>query len=78
MTAKKLTDMMNNGKIQLDDISKRYIKLDYPVNKEGSFYGYFDPYKNTVTGESRNIIVVDINNIINSGYMEAIETLAHE
>lgn len=44
MTAKKLTDMMNNGKIQLDDISKRYIKLDYPVNKEGNFYGYFDPW----------------------------------
>ena len=71
-------DMMNNGKVQLDDTSKRYLRPDFPVSNEGEFYGFFDPYKNTVTGESRNIIVLDTKNIINDGYGRLIETLAHE
>jgi hypothetical protein len=66
----KITEMMNNKKVQLDDTEKRDV--------QGKPYGYFDPRKNTVTGEPRNHIVIDIDLTISEGFSELIDTLTHE
>jgi hypothetical protein len=64
-----LTEMMNNKKVQLDNIKGR----------EGrEAYGFFDDRRNTKTGEPRNIIVVDITMAIEGGLVELIDTLSHE
>lgn len=67
---------MNSGKIQLDDVTTRYVK-PYLKNSTDVMV-FFDPYLNTETKQRRNIIVIDVNNAINHGYAEFIDTLAHE
>ncbi len=74
----KLTEMLNSGKIQFDDTSKRYENLTI-VNSVSDRESFFDPYRNTETGERRNIIVIDPDRICeNGGFPELIEVLAHE
>ena len=74
----KLTEMLNSGKIQFDDTSKRYENLN-TVNSGADRYSFFDPYRNTETGERRNIIVIDPDRICeNGGFPILIEVLAHE
>ncbi len=48
------------------------------VNADDDRNAFFDPYRNTVTGEQRNIIVLDINKMMMKGYAGLIETIAHE
>ncbi len=74
----KLTEMLNSGKIQFDDTSKRHETLDI-VNRDTDRYSFFDPYRNTKTGERRNIIVIDPDRICENGdFPLLIEVLAHE
>lgn len=40
--------------------------------------GFFDPWRDTVTGERRNIIVIDKKNTLKFGLGELIDTLMHE
>ena len=79
MLADKLCRMMNEGKVQLDDVSKRYERAGLENASDNDVrLGFFDPYRNTVTGKQRNIIVVDIKQALKYGYPEIIMTLAHE
>jgi hypothetical protein len=67
--AASLTDMMNNRKVQLDNVQDR---------ERRNAYGFFDDRKNTVTGKPRNIIVIDINNTVNNDFVELIDTMMNE
>ena len=77
LIANKLREMMNNGKIQIDDVRKRYETFE-KKGHEDNCLGFFDPWRNTVTGERRNIIVIDIKNALKFGLGELIDTLMHE
>ena len=77
MLVEKLTEMMNNGKIQLDDVTKRYESPSHSGHSK-NMYAFFDPFRNTETHEQRNIIVIDVDKAIKTGFAELIDTLAHE
>lgn len=77
MLVEKLTEMMNNGKIQLDDVTKRYESPSHSGHSK-NMYAFFDPFRNTETKEQRNIIVIDVDKAIETGFAELIDTLAHE
>ena len=77
MLSDKLDDMLNKGKIQLDDVRKRYETFRHTGHSDDT-YGFFDPFLNTETNVSRNIIVIDVKNALESGYAEFIDTVAHE
>lgn len=74
-----LETMLNNGKIQIDDVSKRYESMQHPMHSSDTL-AFFDAFPDTVTGKPRNIIVIDINKTlsIKNGFHELIDTLAHE
>ena len=77
LLAAKLVYMMNNRKIQLDNIQERYCRNDFPKNS-ATKRAFFDCYLNTETKQPRNIIVIDIHNIFEGGFEDFISTLAHE
>lgn len=77
MIANKLTEMINNGKIQLDDVTKRYETPRHKGHSNNTF-AFFDPFRNTETNEQRNTIVIDIQKTLETGYAELIDTLTHE
>jgi hypothetical protein len=68
--SKRLTEMMNTGKIQFDNIDERRGSQDLA--------GYWDGDRNTVTGQVRDIIVIDIERAISGGMEVLIDTLFHE
>lgn len=74
--SKKLDEMLNTGKIQLDDVKKRYETTRHPVH--GDIYAFFDPYLDTVSNKPRNIIVIDVKKAVDNGYWEFVDTVAHE
>ena len=75
--ATRLTEMMNEGRVQFDDVTRRYETPQHPGHIRDTT-GFFDPFENTVTGQARNIIVIDIENTKNRGLGQLIRTLAHE
>ena len=77
LLADKLTDMMNNGKIQLDNLQNRYCRADDPKNGPTK-RAIFDFYLNTETKQPRNIIVMDTHNMYTGGYEAFLSTVAHE
>ena len=77
MIAEKLIQMLNEGRVQIDDVTKRYETKNHPGHSKNVF-AYFDPFFNTETNENRNIIVIDINKTIETGLSELIDTLTHE
>lgn len=74
--SKKLDEMLNTGKIQLDDVKKRFETTRHPVH--GKIYAFFDPYLDTVSNKPRNIIVIDVKKAVDNGYWEFVDTVAHE
>ena len=77
MLSDKLDDMLNKGKIQLDDVRKRYETFRHTGHSDDTC-GFFDPFLNTETNVPRNIIVIDVKNALEHGYAEFIDTVAHE
>ncbi|MBP5450608.1 MAG: hypothetical protein J6Y16_00060 [Treponema sp.] len=77
LVVNKLVEMMNNGKVQIDDVRKRYETFEKAGHSDDCL-GFFDPWRNTETGEQRNIIVLDIKNSLKFGLGELIDTLTHE
>ncbi len=75
LIANTVKEMMNNGKVQIDNISNRHERFDYPQKERRAFFGI---YKNTETENQRVIIVLDIDFIVNDGLGETIEALSHE
>ena len=71
IVADTLKKMMNNKKIQLDNIPKR-------KPKSSGSYGFYDFGNNTFTGKKIDIIVLDIQKTIDGGMAELIDTLSHE
>jgi hypothetical protein len=72
-----LTKMMNTGKVQFDDVAKRYETPRHRGHSDTT-RGFFDPFENTETGQARNIIVLDIAKSKEGGFGALINTLTHE
>ncbi len=77
LVAAKLVYMMNEGKIQLDNIQNRYCASDFPKNGPKK-RAIFDYYLDTETKQPRNIIIIDIHNVYEGGFASFISTVAHE
>ncbi len=77
MLSKKLDEMLNTGKIQLDNVQKRYESPKH-IGHDESFFAFFDPFQNTETGIPRKIIVIDVRKAKQRGYGEFLNTVAHE
>ena len=77
MLSKKLDEMLNTGKIQLDNVQKRY-ETPMHIGHLEDTYAFFDPFQNTETGIPRKIIVIDVRKAKQHGYGEFIDTVAHE
>ena len=70
VVATTVKEMMNNKKVQLDNILERLGKED--------ILAYYDHGRNTVTGKTRDIIVLDIGNIVEKKMPYLIDMLTHE
>lgn len=77
MLSNKLDEMLNNKKVQFDDVRKLYETKSH-LGYGDDVLAFFDPFLDTVTNQPRNIIVIDISNSIKYGYWEFVDTVAHE
>lgn len=63
MIAEKLIQMLNEGRVQIDDVTKRYETKNHPGHSKNVF-AYFDPFFNTVLPKVNLDFFVKANKVV--------------